>query len=80
MTDETNTDDLEKASIAYFKAVLKTGREIFGHPEFMFTIDCKIGTRPEDVDQAKVLGARIQKALDIAKAAAAPKVIEGTTL
>jgi hypothetical protein len=72
--------ELEQASTAFFKAILKTGAEILGHPEFMFKIDCSIGSKPEDFDRAKLIGMRVQEALDVAKEASKPVTIEGTSL
>jgi hypothetical protein len=72
--------NLEQASIDFFKAILKTGNEILGHPDFLFKIDCTIGSRPEDAERAKLIGARIQESLDIAKSVAKPLTIDGTTV
>jgi hypothetical protein len=72
--------ELEQATINFFKAVLKTGNEILGHSEFQFKIDASIGTKPEDAERAKLIGSRIQDALDTAKRVATPITIEGTTL
>jgi hypothetical protein len=72
--------DLEQAATDLFKAVLKTGTEIMGHPDFMFKIDATIGSRPEDAERAKLIGMRIQEALNVAKRQATPLTIDGTTL
>jgi hypothetical protein len=39
-----------------------------------------IAARTEDSDRAKILGARIQQALDVAKAVATPPQIEGVSV
>lgn len=72
--------ELEQATVNYFKAVLKAGQDILGHPEFQFRIEAEIGTRPEDAERGKMIGARIQYALDIAKATVKPLTIDGTTV
>jgi hypothetical protein len=72
--------ELDQAAIDLFKAVLKTGRDILGHPEFNFKFDATIGTRAEDAAGGQLLGMRIQEALEIAKKAAAPVTIEGTSV
>ena len=83
MTDEITTrqlTELEKASVDFFKAVLSAGRQIIGSTEFQFRIDAMIAARTEDSDRAKILGARIQQALDVAKAVATPPQIEGVSV
>jgi len=72
--------ELEQATIDFFKAVLKTGRDILGHTEFGFKVDAMISTKTEDAELGKMIGQRIQEALDIAKATATPIMIEGTSL
>ena len=72
--------DLEQASIDFFKAILKTGAEILGHPDFFFKIDATIGSKAEDAERAKMIGTRIQDALNVATEHAKPITIEGTTV
>jgi hypothetical protein len=72
--------ELEQAAVAFFKAVLKTGRDILGHSEFAFKMDATIGTKPEDAERGKLIGARIQDALNIAKEQSKPVTIDGTTV
>lgn len=72
--------ELEQSATDFFKAVLKTGSDILGHPNFQFKIDATIGTKPEDREGGKLIGALIQDALNVAKTAATPLTIEGTTL
>jgi hypothetical protein len=72
---------LEMISIDYFKEILAIGREVLGHPDFVFKIDVTIGSKPKDSELAKIIGERIQDALDTAKSVARPEItIEGTTL
>jgi hypothetical protein len=71
---------LERISIAYFKEILSVGSKILGHPDFVFKIDIAVGSRPDDAERAKLIGARIQNALDVAKVQARPLTIEGTTV
>jgi hypothetical protein len=72
--------ELEQASINYFRAILRTGTDILGHSDFMFKIDCTIGSKQEDAERAELIGVRIQKALDVAKQHAKPLTIEGVTV
>ena len=55
--------ELERASIDFYKAIMKTGRDILGHDEFAFKVETTIGTKAEDAERAQILGARIQDAL-----------------
>jgi hypothetical protein len=80
VSPEAKMTELEQASINFFTAILKTGRDILGHDEFMFKLDAMVGSRPDDAERAKLIGARIQDALDVAKVHARPLTIEGTTV
>lgn len=77
---EIDTTELEQATTAFFKAILKIGSDVLGHPDFVFKIDATIGAKPEDAERAKLIGTRIQDALNVAKAAANPVMIDGVTV
>lgn len=72
--------DLDQAAIDLFQAVLKTGRDILGHPEFNFKFDATIITKQEDAAAGQRIGLRIQEALNAAQKASAPVTIEGTSV
>jgi hypothetical protein len=67
--------ELERASVEFFKAVLKAGCDIIGHPDFLFKIDATISAKSDDADRAKLLGLRIQEAMNFAKEATTPSII-----
>jgi hypothetical protein len=72
--------ELEQASVAFFKAVLKTGHDILGHSRFVFNLEASIGTPPEDAERSKLISSRIQEALTFASRHTKSVTIEGTTV
>lgn len=72
--------DLEQAAVDFFKAIQGTGAAILGHTEFVFKIDCTIGSRPEEAEHAKLISIHIQCALNVAKNSLQPLSIEGISL
>lgn len=65
---------LDQAATDFFREVMVTGGEVLGHMNFAFKFDALIGVNPQDAEHAKLINARIQRALDVAKASVTPNV------
>lgn len=73
-------NDLEQATIAFFRAIRAAGKECLGHERFGFQLDIKTMVPPDDRDAAISFNDKLQEALTTASRIVQPVTIEGTSL